>query len=159
MSFIGTLHEISFYGLLASGFGLVNGNFTVDMLKYAAFHPQSFPLFFMCYLFWASVLFLPIAIIGAISTKHKDCGEGLTFDSDNVVVIFFAHIGEELLGLFLSPFWLIVDLIRRRLTEEKVADYIVYFLLIAFIYIGLSGSHEWVSILNGFINTFKSKLA
>ncbi len=137
MSFIGTLHEISFYGLLANIICLVNSLITKEQLLYSATHVSSFQQFFVSYLFWATVLFIPIAIIGAIATKIGDDGMGLTFHSNNLLVIIFAHIGEELIGLVATPFWFIIDLFRKFRKEEKILDYIVYFVLIVFILYGL----------------------
>lgn len=74
----------------------------------------SFSTFFLAFLFWACVLFIPIAIIGAFATKYGDGGEGLSFKSDNLFVIFFAHIAEEILGLFLTPFFDIIEKVINR---------------------------------------------
>ena len=41
----------------------------------AATHPDSYVMLFNCFMFWASVLFIPIAIIGAFATKYGDGGE------------------------------------------------------------------------------------
>ena len=98
MSFIGTLHEISFYGLIVSIWGLICKKITIQQLISSATHPDGFKMIFLCYLFWASVLFIPLAVIGAFVTKYVDDGEGLSFSSDKIVVIIFAHVGEELLA-------------------------------------------------------------
>jgi hypothetical protein len=82
------------------------------------------------------VLFIPIAIIGAFATKYGDGGEGLTFGSDNIVVIVFAHIGEELLGLFLTPFWFLKDLFTKNFNGWKIFDYMTYAIEIIIIIIG-----------------------
>ena len=93
---------------------------------------------FLAFLFWACVLFIPIAIIGAFETKYGDGGEGLSFKSDNLFVIFFAHIAEEILGLFLTPFWFLIDLFRKRLDDDgKAVDYITYVIELIFFGIGI----------------------
>ncbi len=137
MSFLGTLHEISFYGLLTNIICIITKLTTKEELIFSATHVSSFQQFFLSYLFWATVLFFPIAIIGAFATKYGDFGEGLSFNSNNIVVIIFAHIGEELLGLVLSPFWFLRDLFRKSWSGGKIADYIVYVILILFILYGL----------------------
>jgi hypothetical protein len=136
MSIIGKLHEISLYGLISAIIALANGKITFETLKHAAFHPESFINAFVCYLFWASVLFIPIAIIGAFSTKYADGGEGLTFGSDNIVVIIFSHIAEELLGLIMTPFWFLKDVFTRSFNGAKVIDYALYTVELIFIAIG-----------------------
>ena len=88
-------------------------------------------------MFWASVAFIPLGIIGAFMTELRDNGVGLTFTSNNPVVIFFAHIGEELLGLILSPIWFIKAIINHSFTFATIIDYLVYFAEIAFIIVGL----------------------
>ena len=110
MSFLGKLHEISFYGLITTIVCLVMKKISISELITYGFHPQGFPAFFFCYLFWASILFIPIAIIGAYETKYVDHGEGLTFESQFVLIIIMSHIAEELLGLVMSPFWLLKDM-------------------------------------------------
>ncbi len=136
MSIIGKIHEISLYGLITMMVCLINGLITIRNLWDAAFHPDGFSTFFQSYLFWASVLFIPIAIIGAFATKYADSGEGLTFGSDNVVVIIFAHIAEELLGLFLTPFWFLKDVFTKKFNGWKVFDYVTYVIELVFILIG-----------------------
>lgn len=137
MSFIGKLHEVSMYGMITTFVSLIWGKTTISSLWYAAFHPNSFTNFFLAYLFWATVLFVPIALAGALYTKYADYGEGLTFHSNNLGVIFFAHIGEELLGLFLTPIWFLKDLITRNWDDWKVVDYILYAVELIFIAIGI----------------------
>lgn len=126
MSFLGKLHEISLYGLIATIFSLVTKKVSVSLLWNTAFHPTSFITFFLCFLFWSSALYVPIAIIAAFATKYSDDGEGLTFISNNIVVIIFAHIAEELLGLILTPFWFLKDLFTKNFTVWKVIDYTTY---------------------------------
>ena len=92
---------------------------------------------FPCISFLACVLFIPIAVIGAFAAKYGDGGEGLTFKSDNLFVIFFAHIAEEILGLFLTPFWFLIDLFRKRLDDGKAVDYITYVIELIFFGIGI----------------------
>ena len=134
---MGKIHEISFYGLCTTVACLRMGYVTIGQLWFVAFHPEGFLDIFLCYLFWASVLFIPIAIIGAFSTKYEDDGMGLSFASDNILVIIFAHIAEEILGLFLTPVWFLVDFFSKRLTEEKSLDYILYLAELIFIGAGL----------------------
>lgn len=137
MSIIGKIHEISLYGLIANIICLINGKTSFSMLGEAAFSPDGIDMFFQCYLFWASVLYIPVAIVGAIITRFIDDGEGLLFKSDNVFVIIFAHIAEELLGLFLTPIWFIKDLITGDLDEDwKMFDYITYAMELVFILLG-----------------------
>ena len=137
MSLIGTLHEISMYGLIACIICLLRGTVTREKLKKSAFHPSGFSGFFRAYLFWASVLFIPIAVIGAFATKYADFGAGLSFNSSNIIVIMFAHIAEELQGLLLSVFWFLKDLFTHGLSFAKIIDYLVYFALVVYIALGM----------------------
>lgn len=138
MSFIGKLHEISLYGLITNIICLCTGKISFSKLYEAAFHVNDFEMFFQSYLFWASVLFIPLAIIGTFATKYGDGGKGLTFKSDNLFVIVFAHIAEELLGLFLTPFWFLKDLFTRSLNDGwKIFDYVTYVIELVFILIGV----------------------
>jgi len=134
---VGKLHEISFYGLIAAIVSLASGKVSLSDLWYAAFHPESFLTVFECFLFWASALFVPIAIIGAFSTKYSDGGWGLTFGSDNILVIIFAHIAEEILGIIATPFWFLKDLFAKELNDEKILDYVTYVIELIFIVVGL----------------------
>jgi hypothetical protein len=108
MSFIGKLHEIAFYALITvigcSIKGVVN--------------PKT--------LLITVIVYLIIAIIGAFSTKYADEGEGLSFFSDNIIVIMFAHIAEELLGIICTPFWFLRDLFTKELTFIKLVDYVTF---------------------------------
>ena len=70
MSIIGKLHEFSLYGLITTIICLINNKISFASLRYAATHIGNFRELFLCYLFWSSVLFIPIAIIGAFSTKY-----------------------------------------------------------------------------------------
>ena len=136
MSILGKIHEFFFYGLLSAIIGLISEITCIEEMKKCAFQVHSFRNFFLAYLFWSSIFFLPIAIVGAFSTKYGDFGEGLQFKSNNIIVIIFAHIAEELLGLFLTPFWFLKDIFSNNLTVSKAIDYILYFAEIVFIILG-----------------------
>jgi len=105
MSILGKLHEFSFYGLVTALICLIKKWVSISALRNAAICVSGFTDLFLCYLFWAAILFIPIAVIGAFSTKYRDNGEGLLFNSENAFVIAFAHIAEETLGLVCTPFW------------------------------------------------------
>lgn len=138
MSILGKFHEVSFYSLISAIICLCTQKTTFSELWDAKLNVTSFSTFFLSFLFWACVLYLPIAIIGAFATKYGDDGEGLYFKSDNLFVIFFAHIAEEILGLFLTPFWFLIDLFRNRLDDEgKAVDYITYAIELVFFGIGI----------------------
>ena len=138
MSILGKFHEISFYSLISAMICLCTGKTTFSALWDAKRNVTSFSTFFLAFLFWACVLFIPIAIIGAFATKYGDDGEGLLFKSDNIVVIIFAHIAEEILGLFLTPFWFLVDLFKKRLDDDgKAVDYITYVVELIFFAVGI----------------------
>ena len=138
MSILGKFHEIYFYALISTIICLCTGKTTFSALWYAKLNVTNFSTFFLAFLFWACVLFIPIAVIGAFSTKYGDGGEGLLFQSDNLLVILFAHIAEEILGLFLTPFWFLIDLFRKRLDDDsKVVDYITYAIELIFFAIGI----------------------
>lgn len=139
MSIIGKFHEISLYGLISTIVCLFTGKTSFMLLWESATKPDSFVMFFNCFMFWASVMFIPIAIIGAFATKYSDSGEGLTFKSDNLVVIAFAHIAEELLGLMLTPFWFLKDLFTKNFSDGwKIFDYITYAIELLFIFVSIS---------------------
>ncbi len=142
MSIIGKLHEISFYGLLANIYCLYRQYVSIQYEKSIMFEPKTIHSFsegFVFYLAWASLLFLPIAITGALLTKYTDDGEGLTFQSDIPIVILFAHIAEEILGLFLTPLWFIKDLLTRNLdNSDKTLDYITYVIELVVILFGIT---------------------
>lgn len=138
MSILGKFHEISFYSLISTIICLCTGKTTLAALWDAKLNVTSFSTFFLAFLFWACVLFIPIAIIGAFATKYGDGGEGLSFKSDNVIVIIFAHIAEEILSLFLTPFWFLVDFFKKRLDDDgKAVDYITYVVELIFFAIGI----------------------
>ncbi len=138
MSIIGKFHEISFYSLISAIICLCTGKTSFAALWDAKLNITGFSTFFLAFLFWACVLFIPIAIIGAFATKYGDGGEGLSFKSGNVVVIIFAHIAEEIMGLFLTPFWFLVDLFKKRLDDDgKAVDYITYAIELIFLAIGI----------------------
>ena len=134
MSIIGKLHEISLYGLITTI--IFKEKVSFAQLLQASTEITSYTTFFYSFLFWASVLYVPIAIIGAFATKYGDGGEGLTFDSDNIFVIIFAHVAEELLGLFLTPFWFLKDLFTQDFDGWKIFDYITYALELLFFSVG-----------------------
>ncbi len=137
VSVIGKLHEVSFYGLVSAIIALIMKKVSISALVNYGFHPQGFPVFFFCYLFWASVLFAPIAIIGAYESKYADNGEGLTFDSDFIFVIILSHIAEEIMGLIFTPFWFLRDLFTKEFDFWKVIDYLTYAILVIFIVISM----------------------
>lgn len=138
MSILGKFHEISFYSLISTIICLCTGKTTFAALWGAKLNITSFATFFLAFLFWTCVLFIPIAIIGAFATKYGDGGEGLSFKSDNIIVIIFAHIAEEILGLFLTPFWFLVDLFKKRLDDDdKAVDYITYVVELIFFAVGI----------------------
>ncbi|MBO4897322.1 MAG: hypothetical protein J5590_03390 [Clostridia bacterium] len=137
MSVIGKIHEISLYGLLTSIVCMALGKLGIKDLLDSFAVPGNFGMLFMSYLFWASVLFIPISIIGAFATKYSDGGEGLSFYSDNILVIMFAHIAEDILGLVLTPFWFLKDLFSKDLSKWKIIDYSTYLLELIFIAVGL----------------------
>ena len=138
MSILGKFHEISFYSLISTIVCLCTGKTTFSALWDAKLNVTSFSTFFLAFLFWACVLFILIAIIGAFATKYGDGGEGLSFKSDNIIVIIFAHIAEEILGLFLTPFWFLVDLFKKRLDDDgKAVDYITYVVELIFFAVGI----------------------
>lgn len=137
MSILGKFHEITFYGLISTIICLCTGKTTVSALWNAKLNVTNFSSFFLAFLFWACVLFIPIAIIGAFATKYGDGGEGLSFESDNLFVIFFAHIAEEILGLLSTPFWFLIDFFRKRLDDDgKAIDYITYAIELIFFVVG-----------------------
>lgn len=136
MNIIGKLHEISFYGLVSTIIVVVLKIASATSLLHSSIHPEGFKGIFLCYLFWCCVLFLPIALLGALDTKKNDNGRGLSFVSHNIIVIIFAHIGEEIYSLVLSPFWLIKDIIKKSFDKEKIFDYVTFFIEIIFTIIG-----------------------
>lgn len=75
MSILGKFHEISFYSLISTIICLCTGKTTFAALWDAKLNVTSFSTFFLAFLFWACVLFIPIAIIGAFATKYGDGGE------------------------------------------------------------------------------------
>ena len=138
MSILGKFHEISFYSVLCTIVCLCTGKTTFSNLWAAKFNITGFPTFFLAFLFWGCVLFIPIAIVGAFATKYSDGGNGLSFKSNNLFVIVFAHIAEEILGLFLTPFWFLIDFFRKSLdTDGKVLDYVTYAIELLFFIIGV----------------------
>jgi hypothetical protein len=136
MSFLGKLHEISLYGLLTTIICLLLKITSFEVLLQSSICVNSFVSLYNSILFWCSILFIPIAVICAFSTRYTDDGDGLTFKSDNLLVIAFAHIAEEILGLFLSPFWFLKDLFSGGLTTWKSIDYTLYAVELLFFIIG-----------------------
>ena len=107
MSILGKFHEISFYSLISTIICLCTGKTTFATLWGAKLNVTSFSTFFLAFLFWACVLFIP-------------------------------HIAEEILGLFLTPFWFLIDLFRKRLDDDgKAVDYITYGIELVFFGIGI----------------------
>ena len=138
MSILGKFHEISFYGLISTIICLCTDKTTVPVLWDTKLNATNFSTFFLAFLFWACVLYIPIAIIGAFATKYGDGGKGLSFESDNLLIIIFAHIAEEILGLFLTPFWFLIDLFGKKLDDGgKLIDYITYAIELVFFGIGI----------------------
>lgn len=137
MSILGKFHEISFYSLISTIICLCTDKTSITTMWKAKLNVTNFSTFFLAFLFWACILYIPIAIIGAFATKYRDGGEGLSFKSDNLLVIFFAHIAEEILGLLLTPFWFLIDLFRKRLDDGKAIDYITYVVELIFFAVGI----------------------
>lgn len=138
MSIIGKIHEISIYGVITTIVCLCIGKTSFSELWDAKLNVTGFSTFFLAFLFWSCILFIPIAIIGAYATKYEDDGNGLTFKSQNIVVIIFAHMAEEILGLLLTPFWFLTDFFKKKLGDEgKAIDYITYLIELIFIFIGV----------------------
>ena len=140
---VGKLHEISFYGLIAAVLCVVMGWTTIGEMCAYAFNPLGWPDLFLAYMFWASVCFIPLAILGAILTKVIDSGEGLSFKSNKILVIMFAHIAEEIIGLVATPIWFFKEIIcvifhhPKESDSWKIIDFATYFIEIAFIAVGL----------------------
>lgn len=86
MSFIGKLHEISLYGIISFVVNLIRGTTTFSSVHSSGFNPEGFVGIFEAYMYWALVLYIPIAIVCAFYTKFADDGEGLLFTSDNIFV-------------------------------------------------------------------------
>ena len=137
MSILGKLHELSLYGVVATIICFVRNRINVTGLIAVARNVSNFSDLFKCYMFWSCVLFIPLAIIGAYGTKYLDEGEGLSFNSDNIIVILFAHIAEDLLGLLLSPFWFLKAYFTKELSFWSITDFILYAAALVFIVVGL----------------------
>jgi len=138
MAIIGKVHEILLYGVISSIVCVVKGAVSPAELFSSGMTPSGFIGIFYAYMFWSVMLFIPVSFLGALVTKYFDYGRGLTFQSYKIVVIMFAHIGEDLLGLVLTPFWFIADLISKKLNDGwKIFDYVTYAIEIAFIAIGM----------------------
>lgn len=138
MGFLDKIHEIAFYGVMSLIICLTNGSVTVENLILSCFNIRDFITFFQAYMSWSFVLFLPISISNAFSTKYKYDGAGIGFFSDKILIIMFANIGREILGLILTPFWFLKDLFTKNLDNGwKVFDYFTYLLEILFVVFGL----------------------
>lgn len=138
MSILGKIHEILLYGVISAIICMVKGAISPAELFYSGLEPTGFIRIFYSYMFWSVILFLPISFIGALATKYLDYGRGLTFKSYKIVIIMFAHVGEDLLGLVLTPFWFLIDLISKKLNDAwKLFDYATYAIEIVFIVIGM----------------------
>lgn len=108
MSFIGKLHEIAFYALITVIGCFMKGTMSSKILL------------------WTAVVYVVIAVIGAFSTKYSDEGIGISFISNNIIVIMFAHIAEEILGIIFTPFCFLRDLFSKELTFINILDYITF---------------------------------
>lgn len=138
MSFLGKTHEVAFYGCLSLIICLINESVNTEALIYSAFNMNSFSTVFQAYMLWSFVLFIPISVTCAFSTKYGYSGDALYFYSDKIIVIMFGHIGEEILGLVLTPLWFLKDLFTKKLDDGwKVFDYFTYLIEILFIVFGL----------------------
>lgn len=138
MSITGKIHEIVLYGVISAIVCIAKGAVSPTELFNSGLEPVGFIGIFYAYMFWSTILFIPVGFIGALVTKYLDFGRGLTFKSYKIVVIMFAHIGEDLLGLVLTPIWFIVDLLSKKLNDEwKIFDYATYAIEITFITIGM----------------------
>ena len=60
------------------------------------------------------------------------------YTSHNIVVIIFAHIAEEILGIVLTPFWFLRDIFTHNMDDDwKIWDYITYAIEWIVIFIGV----------------------
>ena len=134
---LGKVHEVFSYGLFAAIACVVTGLTDIPSLISCSLAPSGVPNYFQFYLFWASVGFIPVAVICAFGTKYADNGEGLLFTSDNIVIIMFGHLVEDALGIMGTPFWFLKDVFTHDWDTWKVVDYVFYLLLIAFIVLGV----------------------
>lgn len=135
--FLGKVHEVFSYGLVAVIACLASGIVGFDALVGSALNPAGSPNYFLFYLFWSLIGFIPVSVICAFSTKYIDKGEGLLFSSNSIVIIMFGHLFEDLLGIVGTPFWFLRDLFTHRLGGWKTVDYLIYLALIVFIATGV----------------------
>lgn len=132
------LHEVVFYGLVSTVVCVCAGILAPTDLFAKTSGLEGFSMFYATYLFWACVLFIPVAFICAMATKYVDHGDGLLFSSSNVAIIVFGHIVEEVLGIVLGPVWLAKDFFTHNLKDFwKVADHILYLCLVSFNVLGV----------------------
>lgn len=135
--FLGKIHEIVFYGLVAAILCVATSLTTVSAITECALRPTGISNFFLSYLFWCSVGFIPASIICAFGTKYADGGEGLLFQSSSIVIIMFGHLFEDLLGMVGTPFWFLKDLFAHDWNVWKIVDYLFYLVLVSFIAVGV----------------------
>ena len=126
------IHEVFSYGLVATIACLAIGLTTVPEVLSHAMQPAGVPAYYLFFLFWTTIGFIPISIVCAFGTKYADNGEGLLFTSESIVIIMFGHLFEDLLGIIGSPFWFLKDLFTHNWDSWKIADYVIYLLLVAF---------------------------
>lgn len=74
--FLGKVHEVFSYGLVAVIACLAFGFVGFDTLIDSAFNPVGMPNYFLFYLFWSLVGFIPVSVICAFSTKYIDGAKG-----------------------------------------------------------------------------------
>lgn len=134
---LGKIHEVFSYGLIATIVCLATGLTTTSEIMSHALQPVGIPSYYLFFLFWAVVGFFPVCIICAFGTKYGDGGEGLLFTSDSIVIIIFGHFFEDLLGIVGTPFWFLKDFFTNNWDFWKVADYVIYLLLVTFIVSGV----------------------
>lgn len=135
--FLGKAHEVFSYGLIAAIACVATGLTDLSSLIACALKPAGVPSYFLFYLFWSSAGFIPVALVCAFGTKYADDGEGLLFTSDNIVIIMFGHIVEDVLGIVGTPFWFLKDVFTRDWDFWKIVDYVFYLLLVVFIVVGV----------------------
>lgn len=134
---LGKAHEVFLYGLITAIAAIVCGVVDFNALIGSALNPAGVPSYFLFYLFWSLVGFIPVSVICAFSTKYIDEGEGLLFSSSSIVIIMFGHLFEDLLGIVGTPFWFLRDLFTHELSGWKAVDYAFYLVLIIFIMTGI----------------------
>ncbi|HIY84051.1 MAG TPA: hypothetical protein H9823_09440 [Candidatus Rubneribacter avistercoris] len=135
--FLAKLHEVFSYGLVAAVACVAIGLTDVGSLISHAFLPGGVPGYFLFYLFWATVGFVPVSVVCAFATKYADDGDGLLFKSDSIVIIMLGHLVEDVFGIVGTPFWFLKDLFTHRLGGWKTIDYVFYLALVIFIAVGI----------------------